>query len=258
MTNTGYTIDLKDVSLRPSGCEKYVLKDITLSIKRSEIVAIVGLNGAGKSSLLRGMAGEIDEGLSGSILVGGQLVDRPINQIIDGVGVVHQSDESDLIDHLTVAQNICIREMLGGGFGGIFANTAGWRRDMAGRLASEAKLSAFNLDSVVGKLSGGLRQMLSVAIAIHLEHKRNPCRALLLDEHTARLDHQHARNVIQYTVEQARASEATVAMVTHRYNDAIEFADRIVVICDGSIKHELLKGSGFTFDGLKNCVEGGA
>jgi putative tryptophan/tyrosine transport system ATP-binding protein len=112
-----------------------------------------------------------------------------------------------------------------------------YRSSLAAKLALHAPQLDADVDKLVGHLSGGERQMLNLVIAIHLEHEQNPCRLILLDEHTARLDHDNALAVMEFTSAQVKRAEATTIMVTHRYPDAIAYGDRIVVMGAGQIKH---------------------
>jgi len=253
---SGFAVSISDLSYYPSVLSSTpVLDGVTLEIGRGEFVAIIGLNGAGKSSLLRAISGEI-QGTKGEVRVGGQVVTQPINRVIDRVGVVHQFDSPDLIDHLTVAQNIAIRQMLGGGHPNrVFATSGKWSRAVATRLAAEAKLEDFDLNEVILNLNGGRRQILSVAIAVHFEHQKNPCQLLLLDEHTSRLDHQNAVKVMEYTAEQARGAEATVVMVTHRYSDALQYASRVLVMRAGQVAADLARAEIGSLDQLVALVE---
>jgi putative ABC transport system ATP-binding protein len=257
----GFGIEINSLSFRPfRDPGKDVLQDVNLSVRPGEFVAIVGPNGAGKSSILRAIAGEIQP-TSGVVSVGGQIVNRPINQIIDGVGIVHQIEDTDLIDHLTIAHNISIRQLLGGGHTKRFwAMSAGWKREIAMILGSHSAVARFDLNRMVGTLSGGEKQVLSIAIATHLEHRRNPCRLLLLDEHTSRLDPQNADVVMNYTREQVRSTRATTLMVTHRYKDAIVDTSRVIVVRNGKIAHDKRRGGGSgeinTIEELSRLVEG--
>lgn len=254
---SGFSVVIRDLSYYPSVLSrKPVLDGVNLHINGGEFVAIVGLNGAGKSSLLRAISGEIAP-TKGEVTVGGQRVSQPINRIIDRVGVVHQFDSPDLIDHLTVGQNIAIRQLLGGGHPNyVFATGGRWSREIATRLASEAKLQDYDLNELVLNLNGGRRQVLSVAIAIHFEHCENPCQLLLLDEHTSRLDHQNATSVMQYTADQAKAANATVVMVTHRYSDAMRFATRLLIMRDGRICVDMQSKDVDSVEDLVTKIEG--
>jgi putative ABC transport system ATP-binding protein len=167
-------------------------------------------------------------------------------------------ETADLIDGLTVAQNICIRQLLGGGHPArLFATPATWRRAVAATLTADAYGEGADLEEIVGNLSNGLKQMISVAIAVTLEHRQNPCRLLLLDEHTARLDHKNKVSVMEFTDGQIKSSGATTVMVTHRYEDALQYASRIIVLRDGKTHENLLAKDISSEKELAKIVEGG-
>jgi len=256
-TGVGYGIELKGVSYQPSRFSlRRVLQDVSLSIKSGEFVAIVGCNGAGKSTLLNAIAGELPLH-EGEVRIGQTLINKPVNRIIDGVGIVHQFDDFDLILGLSVAQNIAIRQWLGSKSRPAVGSDS-WKRDIRSKLASHAPSLHADLDDMVGNLAGGDRQMLSVVIAAHLEHQKNPCRLLLLDEHTSRLDHANAQSVMTYTVGEIKKYCLTAIMVTHRYPDALRNADRILVMRDGAIIKDMDKSeiSILSVDQLMNFVDG--
>lgn len=255
----GFTVKLNNVSFQPSRFrERRVLKDVSRSITSGEFVAIVGSNGAGKSTLISAIAGELPLH-EGEVHIAQTLINKPVNRLIDGVGIVHQFDDLDLILHLTVAQNIAIRQWLGSKSRPAVGRDS-WRRYIRNQLGSKAPSFRADLDDIVGNLAGGDRQMLSVVIAVHLEHQENPCRLLLLDEHTSRLDHNNAKIVMKYTVGEIRRCSLTAIMVTHRYTDALQYADRILVMRDGAIKTDFGKEqvSNLNVEELMKHVDGSA
>jgi putative ABC transport system ATP-binding protein len=106
------------------------------------------------------------------------------------------------------------------------------------KLAEHVPTLNADLDELVGNLSGGQRQMLNLVIATHLEHEQNPCRLILLDEHTSGLDHANASKVMEFTKTQIEITGTTAIMVTHNYSDAKKYSDRVVVMRDGKITKE--------------------
>lgn len=232
---SGFRVRINISSYKPSKYNRAVLRDIKLEIRPGQFVAVIGGNGAGKSSLLRAIAGELPK-CDGSVVIGSTPITTPVNQLIDGVGIVHQQDELDLIGHLSIAQNIAIRQLLGRGHSkSIMAMGMQWRSSVNAVLASRADGCSLDIDQLVCRLAGGEKQILSVVIAVHLEHKFNPCRLLLLDEHTSRLDHRNAAVVMRRTVNEIHRTTMTAVMVTHRYPDARQHADRIIVMKDGVV-----------------------
>lgn len=237
----GYEVTISQLTFRPRGpVSRPVLSNIDLSVQAGETIALVGLNGAGKTTLLRAIAGELPpESLVGLIRVGGTLIDRPIAQRINRVGVVHQSDNADLIEHLTVGHNIAIRQILARTHKGrLWTIDEAWATQCQGLLASTAPGLDAGMGDLVRDLAGGTRQMLSVATAVFLEHNI-ACELLLLDEHTSRLDHRNASRVMAFTTDIIKRAQTTTIMATHRYEDALKYSTRIAVLADGKV-HRVL------------------
>ena len=255
ISSSGFQVTLEKASfVIPGLTPRTLIDNISLKVLAGSFVAIVGENGAGKSTLLSLISGE-KIATQGSVCVAGELVNKPINRIIDGVGVVHQADERDLIGHLSIAQNIYIRERLGSGASKrLVGVTQAWRRSTSAKLGALTKVK-FPLDLLVSQLSGGERQILSILIATQFEHERNPCRLLLLDEHTSKLDHKKADEVMLFTKSQIEATGCTAIMVTHRYADAITYADRIVALGESKIIFDQPARKNMTVDELKAVVE---
>src|ERR1035438_3843954 len=252
----GFEVNCQKVDYSPpEQAEIKILSGTTLSVKSGEFVGIVGGNGTGKSTLFQAIAGEI-EITDGSIKVAGQYIDGPIHNRIDGVGIVHQHDDEDLLHAYSVLTNIAFRQANNNCHPNKF-----WACGLTYRTAIAAKLGGFGLNTdvntLVGHLSGGMRQMLNLVIAIHLEHVHSPCSLILLDEHTSKLDHTNSTKLMEFTNTQIRRTGATAIMVTHRYSDVIKYCDRIVVMGGGgTIKNEFEKSKGFpTVEALALAVE---
>jgi len=257
----GLEVSISGLKFQPPSAKRPILDIPQLRIPAGQFASIVGLNGAGKSTLLKLITGDIDRRdrkyINGVVTVGGQNVLGPINTVIDGVGVVHQNDKKDLIYPLSIAQNIAIRQMLGGGHKPKFFSTPGaWRRGVANRIGSLLPGAPLDISTEVGTLSGGERQMLNVAIAVHFEHENNPCGLLVLDEHTASLDHIFSNKVMTFTIESLTSTSSTAIMVTHRYDHAICYGDRVLVMHDGKIIKDLYHNDEFNEAQLRALAEG--
>jgi putative ABC transport system ATP-binding protein len=251
---TGFPVKCEKVVYSPPGQEDLkILNGTELSVEPGEFLGVVGGNGSGKSTLLQAIAGEI-ELTSGLITVAGQRIAEPIHNRIDGVGIVHQHDDEDLLHAYSVLSNIAFRQANNHCHPNKF--WAGGRRYHS---AIAAKLGGLGLnadvDTLVGHLSGGMRQMLNLVIAIHLEHVNNPCRLILLDEHTSKLDHTNSTLLMEFTDKQIRDTGATAIMVTHRYTDAIKYCDRIAVMGSGGKIVEIFKKGQITIEELPKAVE---
>lgn len=201
------------------GEETLALRGVSLDVSAGELVAVVGPSGSGKSTLLTCLAG-IEEPDGGTVRVNGSLMTRRpewerARLRATHVGVLFQS--SNLIEHLTVVQNITLAQRLAGG------------RDRHGAVAL---LDRLGLGSRTGakpsELSGGesARAGLAVAVANH------PA-VLLADEPTGEIDGDTEREVLGLLREQASNGTAVI-VVTHSGAVAGE-ADRRVQMVDGQV-----------------------
>jgi putative tryptophan/tyrosine transport system ATP-binding protein len=250
----GYPVICKSVVYSPPEQPDLKILDGTeLQVAEGEFLGIVGGNGTGKSTLLQAIAGEI-ELTSGLITVSGQRIIEPIHNRIDGVGIVHQNDDDDLLHAYSVLTNAAFRQANNGCHPNRF-----WACGSRYHTSIAAKLGSLGLhadvDTLVGHLSGGMRQTLNIVIAVHLEHVRNPCCLLLLDEHTSKLDHKHSHEVMEFTNTQVRKTGTTAIMVTHRYIDAIQYCDRIVVMGAGGRIAAHYKRGKVSIEELAKAVE---
>lgn len=198
------------------------LDRVDLDIHRGEIVALVGENGAGKTTFVDCVAGDIAPS-SGILTVDGRQL--PLSGMApNSVAVLHQ--DVQLADNLDVAENL----MLGlepGRLLGSHARIHSQAASMLERLG--ITLGAGGTDRPVRSLSGGQRQMLSLARVLH----RQP-RLLVLDEPTSSLGVSDSRWVEQLVVEMRRQG-ASVLLCSHDIAQVLRLADRIVVLRHGSV-----------------------
>jgi len=196
---------------------------VDLAIADGEFVALLGPSGSGKTTLLRAMAGlELPE--AGSLAFdGADALGLPPNQ--RGVGFVFQ--HYALFKHMTVAENI--------GFG-LSIRPRGRRPDKAAIAAKVAELLELVQLPGLGRrypqqLSGGQRQRVALARALAIEP-----RLLLLDEPFGALDTQVRTELRLWLKDLHRRLGVTSVFVTHDQEEAIELADRIVVMRQGRIE----------------------
>lgn len=208
-------LQLEQVTCQLGG--KTILNDVSLSLERGEIVVVLGPSGAGKSTLLRSIAGfePISSGeirTPQKVLSSASKVEPPETR---NIGVVVQSFA--LFPHLTAAQNV--------GFG--------LPQDGNGTVALDW-LNRVNLvdrgQSYPHELSGGEQQRVALARAL----ARQPD-IVLLDEAFSSLDQQLRGSVRREAKQLLRDAGATVLAVTHDPEEAMEFADRIVVLSKGEV-----------------------
>lgn len=210
--------------------ERVALDDLSLRLARGDFVTIVGGNGAGKSTLLNAIAGEVSVD-SGRIRIDGiDVTDLRTDRRAGLVARVFQDPLIGTAGSLTVEENMALAMRRGQ------RNTLRPGITAADRARFREALRALDLGlddrltQMVGSLSGGQRQSLSLTMAV----LQRPA-LLLLDEHTAALDPKTAALVMQATMAAVAGQGLTALMVTHTMADAIRCGNRIVMMRDGRI-----------------------
>jgi polar amino acid transport system ATP-binding protein len=203
-----------------------VLKGIDLSVKRGEVIAIIGKSGSGKSTLLRSINGleQFDEGtltVEGQALLHGNAA--AMRALRQHVGMIFQS--FNLFPHLSVGRNVML------------APTLVKKRDTARAEAAARKLLervglAEKFDAQPDQLSGGQQQRVAIARALAMEPS-----VLLCDEITSALDPELVGEVLR-VVESLAEEGMTLLMVTHEMSFARKVSDRVVFMHAGRI-HEM-------------------
>ncbi|HTV85205.1 MAG TPA: sulfate/molybdate ABC transporter ATP-binding protein [Dyella sp.] len=203
--------------------QSIALDDVSLSIADGEFVALLGPSGSGKTSLLRILAG-LDLPDAGSVERDGEDL-LVLDARRRGVGLVFQ--HYALFPHMTVAQNVA--------FG---LRVRPWRqrpRASAIKQRVEELLRRVELEHLSARypaqLSGGQRQRVALARALAIQP-----RLLLLDEPFGALDAQVRVTLRRWLREFHRSLGITTLFVTHDQDEALEMADRVVVMNDGRIE----------------------
>ncbi len=202
------------------------LEDINLSLRTGELVALAGENGAGKTSLVRCIAGDITPA-SGEVFLAGRRV--PADQAAatkQGIAVVWQ--DLALCDNLDVAANI----MLGRERPRLLMSETRFHASAASLLAS-LRIPINDTTRNVRALSGGQRQLVAVARAMG----RKP-RLLALDEPTASLGVKESAQV-EELIMGLRRQGTTILLACHDIDQMFRLADRIVVLRQGRIVGDL-------------------
>lgn len=197
------------------------VNDLNLKVKEGELYAFLGVNGAGKSTTINIICGQLQKD-GGHINICGYDLDRDIDTVKRSLGVVFQ--DSVLDRELTVKDNLESRAALYGIHG----------KEFKKRLFELAKLLDFSnlLKRPVGKLSGGQRRRIDIARALIHDPK-----IFILDEPTTGLDPQ-TRNLLWSVIAELRAkTNLTVFLTTHYMEEAAD-ADYVVILDHGKIAAE--------------------
>lgn len=213
--------------------EVKAVQDLSFRVKEGELFAFLGVNGAGKSTTINIMCGQLAKD-TGSVHIGGVDLDKDPDSIKRSLGVVFQNSVLD--KDLSVRDNLQSRAALYGIFGNAFKE----------RLAELANLLEFEdlLKRTVGKLSGGQRRRIDIARALLHRPK-----VLILDEPTTGLDPQ-TRNILWKVVGDLRKNERMTVFLTTHYMEEAADADYVVILDSGKIVAE---GTPLT---LKNTYTG--
>ncbi|MFY0620244.1 MAG: amino acid ABC transporter ATP-binding protein [Pelagimonas sp.] len=211
--------------------ELEVLKDISLSVDRGQIVAIIGPSGSGKSTLLRAI-NDLDALTGGEIWLDGTRVNKDlphrqyekhINEMRQQIGMVFQ--HFNLFPHLTVRENVTMAPML----------LKGLSKDAANKLAEEQLDHVGMLERIdfyPSQLSGGQKQRVAIARALAMKPK-----LMLFDEATSALDPELVDEVNQ--VMRTLAEEhMTMIIVTHEMDFAAAVCDRVLFMDKGVVVEE--------------------
>ncbi|MGY3232478.1 simple sugar transport system ATP-binding protein [Luteibacter sp. HA06] len=220
-----YILELDDVS-------KFfgtviALQGVTLRLKRGEVHCLLGDNGAGKSTLIKTLAG-VHQPSSGSYRVDGQEVrfNSPREALDRGIATVYQ--DLALVPLMSVARNFFAgrepRKML---FGVIPVIDMNYANETARDKLSEMGIRVRDASQPVGTMSGGERQCLAIARAIHFGAK-----VLILDEPTAALGVKQSCNVLKL-IHQARERGISVIFITHNVHHAYPIADSFTLLNRG-------------------------
>lgn len=197
------------------------VKDLSFRVRRGELFAFLGINGAGKSTTISIISGLLKKD-AGTVMINGMDIDRGGNSVKGDIGIVFQSSVLDM--PLTVKENLESRAALYG--------ICGAQLDK--RLDELAELLDFKdlLKRTVGKLSGGQRRRIDIARA--LLHDPG---LLILDEPTTGLDPQTRRNIWNVIDRLRRERGLTVFLTTHYMEEAAD-ADYVVILDSGRIAAE--------------------
>ncbi|MFM8907957.1 MAG: ATP-binding cassette domain-containing protein [Actinomycetota bacterium] len=216
-------VEMRDIHVSFGGLR--AVDGVTIDLFPGEVVAVVGGNGAGKSTLVHTLAGAHPAD-SGQILVNGQPVTiaNPRDARTHGVEVIYQ--RLALADNIDAAANVFLGRELRTRSGALDDSAmASATRDVMKRLNPRFK----NLSTAVRSLSGGQRQSVAIARAVHFNAK-----ILIMDEPTAALGPAETEQVREL-IEQLKSEGIGIFLISHDIHDVFDLADRISVMMQGRL-----------------------
>ena len=213
---------IKIENLHKSFGKNEVLKGITTTIEKGEVVAIIGPSGSGKSTFLRCM-NVLEAPTNGHIWIGMEEVTNPKTNIMhvrENVGMVFQ--HFHLFPHMTVLENITYAPI----------NVKGVTKQEADKKAEKLleKVGLLNKkDTYPNRLSGGQKQRVAIARALAMEPE-----VMLFDEPTSALDPEMVKEVLE-VMKSLVTTGMTMVIVTHEMGFAKEVADRVLFLDGGKL-----------------------
>lgn len=236
-------IELRGVGKRFGG--QTALRDIHLTLEPGEVHALVGENGAGKSTCL-GIAGGRVTPSAGEVLVDGAPVafHRPRDAARHGIVSVYQ--ELSIVPQLTAVQNVFLGQEMRAG---LFQEDRRRMREEFLRICGELRLD-FDPDAPADRLSVGDQQMLEIMKALASDAK-----AVLLDEPTASLGPREREKLFS-VIDLLVRKRVVVAFVSHNLDEVLQVSDRVTVFRDGALVESRPTGE-WNRDSLTEAMIGG-
>ena len=207
----------------------HALKDVSLAIRPGEVLGLVGDNGAGKSTLIKILSG-FHPPDKGDILLNGVPIRlrTPKDAMRAGIETIYQYNS--MVPTMSIARNLFIgREPLKAAlFGFGLLNQDRMRRESVQAIA-DVDLHLRSPDALVGELSGGQRQGVAIARAMHFKSK-----LLILDEPTNHLSVKETDKVIGF-VKGLKSQGVTGIFISHNMQHVFQSCDRVVAMARGNI-----------------------
>ncbi len=226
------------------------LRGVDLSVRQGEVTCILGDNGAGKSTLISIIAG-LHPHDSGDYLVDGQprKFSSPREALNLGIAAVYQT--LALVPLLPVWRNFFLGSEIELGRGPLRRLDRAKMQDVTRNELHRMGIDLANLEQPVGTLSGGQRQVVAIARAVHFG-----ARVLILDEPTAALGVAQSGLVLRYISQAARSQGIGVIFITHNPHHAFLVGDHFIVLARGEVGLDMPRAD-LTLDNLMFHMAGG-
>lgn len=226
------------------------LNDVTFTVRKNEIVGLLGDNGAGKSTLIKILSGALTAD-NGDIYIDGKKVDirNTTDAIALGIETIYQ--DSALVTQLSIARNLFLgREPLKGpGFLNRMDQDA-MNQAASGLLKRVGISKEIPPTTPISSLSGGERQAVAIARAMHFESE-----LIILDEPTNNLGVEETQGVLRF-VRNARDSGHSCIFIAHNIYHVFQVVDRIVVLRRGKKVADDIDPKKTTIEGVEKIITG--
>jgi D-xylose transport system ATP-binding protein len=226
MTETAeqtHLVELRNISVSFGGV--HAVEDVSIDLRPGEVLALVGGNGAGKSTLIKVLSGA-HRADSGEIRVDGEEVTIATPRDAKALGIETTYQTLALADNIDAPGNIFLGRELTTRFGNLDDSAMeDTTRKLMGRLNPKFQ----NFKVPVASLSGGQRQSVAIARAVHFN-----ARILIMDEPTAALGPAETTQVKEL-IRQLKTDGIGIILISHDIHDVFDLADRISVMLQGKL-----------------------
>ena len=217
-------LEVQNISINYGVCA--VVQSVSFALETGKIIALLGANGAGKTTFLKSLNGNLPVAGGAIVLHGKSISEYSRREIAREIAVIAQETATSF--------PVSVLEFV---LAGRFAQTSaafGWEteKDLQIALRSLDDCDLKNYENrLMNRLSGGERQRVVLARALTTEAK-----ILLLDEPTANLDLAHQALLFRLIKSRCETSDSAAIVITHDINLASEFADEIILLKNGAIQ----------------------
>lgn len=215
-------LEIKDLSVTFESStinEKKALEKVNIFLEDGDFLTIVGSNGAGKSTLLNSIFG-LCPTTSGSIILNGKKIDNLKSyKRAKEIGIMFQDPLKGTAPNMTIYENMSLA-----------LGKKAKKEEMISLVKSLKLGLETRLNTKMGLLSGGERQAISLLMATGA----NPS-LLLLDEHTAALDPQTSKTIMDLTKQIVKEKKLTTIMITHNVQSAIDYGNKLLFMNKGKV-----------------------
>ena len=210
--------------------ETNIFNNFNLEINKGDFITIVGSNGAGKSTLLNIVSGALKLDSGNIILQEKDITNLKEHKKSKFISRVFQDPTKGTSPSMTILENLSLADNKGKNFGLSLGVNKRKIEEFKNQLSILNLGLEDKMDTMVGMLSGGQRQALSLLMAT-----LNTPKILLLDEHTAALDPKTSETIINLTNKIVKEKNITTIMITHNLSHAIAFGNRLLMMHGGQI-----------------------
>ena len=244
-----------DILVEMTGIQKFygrvhALRDVNLTVRRGEIVGLLGDNGAGKSTLIKVLSGAVPY-TSGSIRIKGEEVVLRSTQdaIAHGIETIYQ--DSALVPQLSIARNLFLGREPRRGPGLLDRMDLDAMNEVAAALLRRVGISkAIPPTTPISSLSGGERQAVAIARAMHFDSD-----LIILDEPTNNLGVAETQGVLRF-VREARDTGHSCIFIAHNIHHVFQVVDRMVVMRRGTVVADDLSPRSSTIAEVEDVITG--